>query len=158
MYRIELTTYGYKVTLAGSVSARALTAWVQESESLLAGQTGEFGVLFDVRQLKAIGFEEREVLRKARLLYREKGMRRSVVVGEGAALLQQLRQVAVDSRSAALERYLDALQVHDWGRHALGWLQNGIEPGSRALLPPVSRPAPRRGGIWSVWRALIGSW
>ena len=72
MYNIEKKTYGYKLTFDAIINAQEMQQWVDESKTALAGASGEFGVLIDMRGLKPLAADAQAIMQEGQKLYKEK--------------------------------------------------------------------------------------
>lgn len=49
MYKIAKTDLGFDLTFGGFMTKAELEKWYEESEQVLTGQSGPFGVIIDMR-------------------------------------------------------------------------------------------------------------
>ena len=61
-------------------------------------------------------------------LYKEKGMQRSAVILNSKVTTMQFMRLAKESGIYAFERYLDASAMADWGKVAVAWVKDGVDP------------------------------
>lgn len=128
MYQIEKTSYGFKLTLGGFIQAPEMNKWKADSEKALAGQTGKFGVLVDMRNLKPLPADAQEIMVEGQKAYKAKGLERSAVVLESAITTAQFRRLAKTSGIYAWERYISAADTPSWGRVGESWITRGVDP------------------------------
>lgn len=131
MYSINPKKWGIHLTFAGTMDAEEMTEWKEASQSYLADTDDEFGVFVDMRNLRVLDDEAKEMMMRGQEDYREAGMVRSVVILSSTLLTMQFRSIAKDSGIYEYERYLDATQYDDWNeiqRVGLDWVVNGIDP------------------------------
>ncbi len=128
MYKIERKTSGYLLTFSGNVDSAEMEKWVAESEAALASETGDFGVIVDMRNLAPLAPEVQTVMVKGQQAYKEKGLKRSVVVVNNAVTKMQFQRLAKESGIDAWERYIDGSAVQDWAKVAVAWVKDGVDP------------------------------
>jgi hypothetical protein len=104
--------------------------WRFESVQALVGAPASFGVLFDMRQLRAseLDPEVQELLTEGRQLFRREGMLRSCVILDNHGITTQYRRRAKKSKEFANERYIDASSDPMWRSKAVGWLEKKVDP------------------------------
>ena len=128
MYSIERTGYGYKITFAGFIRSDEMRSWVKESEGHLSRQSGSFGVVVDMRDLKPLAPDAQRHLQDGQRAYKAKGMLRSAVILNSPIITLQFKRMAAETGIGAWERYLDASKVADWEPKATAWVTAGTEP------------------------------
>ena len=128
MYKIEKKGYGYKLTFADQISKDEMTAWVQESEKALAAAPAKFGVFVDMRTLKPLAADAKAEMEKGQILYKQKGMERSVVILASAMLTLQFKQIAKQSGIYQWERYISEADDPDWEKTGEAWLISAKDP------------------------------
>ena len=128
VYQIERTHWGYRLTFGGSIDAAEMTEWLEESRRILASQEDEFYVFVDMRTLIPLDRDAQLPMQEGQMLYRSKGMLRSVVILSSPATASQFRRIGGETGIGKYERYLDASSMSDWEEIGLNWLFNEIEP------------------------------
>ena len=128
MYTIKRTKYGYKLTFGDFISEDEMMKWVEESKKALEGAPKAFGILVDMRTLKALPPEAQEHMEKGQRLYKTKGMQKSAVVLANALTKMQFKRIGQQSGIYQWERYIDEATNPDWERVGVDWIQNGIDP------------------------------
>lgn len=128
MYSIEKTNYGFHLIFSGPLTDREAGDWLREAEEKLVGQTPGFGVFIDVRTMRPQTPSAQDILTAGQLLYKAKGMIRSVVVVKSSLLRLQCKQNAMRTGIYKWERYIDASSEPDWEKIALDWVENAIDP------------------------------
>ncbi|MBN2474175.1 MAG: hypothetical protein JXB62_06190 [Pirellulales bacterium] len=131
MYKIESAIYGFKLTFSGCIGVGEMKQWLDGSERILASAPPEFGLVVDMRDLESLPPEVLPLLHEGQRLYRQKGMQRSAVVLNDAAMTMQLGQIAKDTSTDAWTRHIDASAERDWEDVAVCWVADGVfEPGT----------------------------
>lgn len=133
MYRIEVTTYGFRLTFGGVMNGVEVAEWLEESRRALRDQAPGFSVFVDMRTLGPLEKEGRDVMRRGQALYLGHGMKRSVVILSNPVTTQQFKSIAWESGIAETERYIDASTDPDWETTAMSWILDGAEPPQRHL-------------------------
>jgi len=128
MYKIENTDYGFRLCFDGYMKKPEMEQWLSDSQANLRGAPQSFGVLIDMRTLKPLPEDAREVMQQGQALYKRAGMQRSCVVLNSATLTFQFKNIAQSSGIYAFERYLSAPDVPDWEKKAVVWVQSGADP------------------------------
>jgi hypothetical protein len=129
MYSITRFPYGYKITFQGSINADEMSKWLKESQQHLATQSGPFGVMVDMRELKPLASDPQAVLQAGQKLYKAKGMVRSVVILQNPIITLQFKRLAQETGIAAWERYIDASKSSNWEPRGKAWLESAVDPG-----------------------------
>lgn len=133
MYKIETTSYGYRLTFGGVMNGLEVAEWLEESRQVLKDQAPGFCVFVDMRTLGPLENEGREVMRRGQALYLGHGMKRSVVILSNPVTTQQFKSIAWESGIAETERYIDASTDPEWEATAMSWILDGVEPPERHL-------------------------
>ena len=128
MYKIEKTHYGIKLTFAQMMSRDEMVQWVADSENVLSDFPSEFTVLIDMRDLKPMAQETELEMQRGQKLYKEKGMKRSVVILNSAIVTMQFKRIAQATGIYEWERYINAKAEANWQKVAENWLVSAIDP------------------------------
>lgn len=128
MYKIEMRPSGFLLTFSGFITADEMQKWVDESRDALKTAVAPFGVIVDMRELKPLPVDAKEVMETGQKLYKMAGMQRSFVAVNDSVTAMQFKRIAKDSGIYAWERYIDASQSPDWQKAAVDWVKNGIDP------------------------------
>lgn len=128
MYKIEKTSYGYKITFSDFISAEELTKWLAESKSLLATQSSKFQNFIDMRALKPLPQDAQPIMEEGQKLYKSKGMEKSVVILSNSITTMQFKRIAKETGIYAFERYIDSSATPNWEQKGIDWLTKGIDP------------------------------
>jgi len=131
MYKIEKKNYGVKLTFEGFIQKDAMEQWLIESKKMLPKLSGKFGVFVDMRALKPLPRDAQSIMEQGQMLFKKKGMERSVVILENSVLTMQFRRLAKQSGIAQWERYIDASDKRNWEILGVDWLQRGLDPDQR---------------------------
>ncbi|MGB3468018.1 MAG: hypothetical protein WBA74_22220, partial [Cyclobacteriaceae bacterium] len=87
-----------------------------------------FGLLADLRNMKTLPAESRDILENGQQLFRDRGMARSVVIFEDSITAVQFKRIAKNTGIYDSERYIDAQLHHDWNDQGEVWIVEGKEP------------------------------
>jgi len=128
MFKIERQGYGYKITFGGFMRADEMRTWVEESQRVLMTQTGSFGVVVDMRDLKPLPSDAQDLMQNGQRLYKAKGMARSAVILQNSILTLQFKRIAQETGIYGWERYIDASKVIGWEQAATAWVASGADP------------------------------
>lgn len=131
MFSIDKTDYGYKLTFSGKLERLEMAQWLEDSESVLADHRGTFTVFVDMRNMEPASPMAQKFILRGQNLYSKKGMVRSVVILNNAALSMQVKRIATQSGIYEGERYIDSAHNPQWEEAGLGWLTECIEPNPR---------------------------
>lgn len=128
MYKIEKTDSGVKLTFEGFIKRDEMAKWVDESTQFTRSLPSKFGVMVDMRGLKALSPDTEMEMKKGQKLYKEKGMERSVVILANAVTAMQFKRIAQETGIYQWERYIDASKVTNWEDVSNKWLVNSEDP------------------------------
>lgn len=128
MYEIKKETYGYRLTFGGFLPVGEMKQWLEDSKKELLNAPEEFVVFVDMRNLSPLEPETQACIEQGQKLFRENGMRRSVVVVDKPIVNLQFLKIAKSSGIYDQERYLDLVTSPNWEETGLDWIINGIEP------------------------------
>lgn len=128
MYKVELKHYGVQLTFADVVAKPELEKWLAESQQKLKAISKPFGVLIDMRKLKPLAADAKQVMEMGQALYKKSGMQRSCVIVESAIVAVQFEQIAKQTGIYAFERYLASINHPDWEQKAVNWIKNAVDP------------------------------
>ncbi len=128
MTKIERKPFGYKLTFAGFIKRDEMEAWYEDSQNALQNQMKDFGVFIDMRELKTLPKESQEPMQKGQMLFKTKGMQRSVCILNDSITAMQFKRIAKQTGIYEWERYLDASAVKDWEKVGVDWIQRSIDP------------------------------
>lgn len=98
----------YRLTFGGFIRNDEMKEWVEASQSALAGAPAEFGVIVDMRELKALDAETQKTMEAGQRLYKQKGMVRSAVFLAKTVVKMQFERIAKESGIHEWERYFSA--------------------------------------------------
>ena len=129
MYKIKKTNYGYHLTFSGFIKANEMFHWLQESKKVLKDQDRQFSVFVDMRDLKPLRKNVLGYLIKGQLLYKQKGMQRSVVIISDIVTALQFQRIAKETGIYEKQRFIPAPSFTNWKRRGLDWILHGIDPG-----------------------------
>lgn len=128
MYNIEKTNYGFKLTFGDFIQAPEMKEWVEKSKEALADAPAEFYIFVDMRTLKPLPENAQPFMQEGQKLYKEKGMKRSVVILNNSVTTLQFKRIAKETGIDAWERYIDASANENWETDGIAWLVNEKDP------------------------------
>ena len=128
MYKIERKPWGFKITFGGFVQKSEMEEWVKDSANELSKKAGKFGVFVDMRELKPLMTDAQDAMTRGQVLYKEKGLERSVVVVNNPTTKLQFMRLAKKSGIYQWERYIDSSTVQNWEQVGLDWIRSGKDP------------------------------
>ena len=128
MYKIEKKEQGFTLTFGGKMDKAELERWLKESEQALTECNGAFGIIIDMRSMQGLPPEAQAVMVQGQGLYKKKGMERSAVIVNSAAIAMQFKRLGKESGIYSFERYIDASTDAGWEKHALDWVKSAIDP------------------------------
>jgi len=128
MYKIEKKSYGFRLTFGESIEIDEMKKWVEESKKTLAGQSGKFGILVDMRTLRPLKPEVQAVMVEGQKEYKVKGMERSAVGVPNSVIALQFKRLAQESGIYQWERYLDGSKDANWEKVAESWIASAKDP------------------------------
>ncbi len=128
MYKIDKTDLGFDLTFGGDITKPELEKWYEESDHLLTGRDGPFGVIIDMRTLAPLPADAQAVMVRGQTMYRSRGMQRSCVILQNAITTIQFMRLARQSGISKHERYIDASAHKEWLQEARDWIRRGVAP------------------------------
>lgn len=128
MYKIEKKPYGYQLTFGDFINKEEMAKWVSDAEKALASAPSSFGVLIDMRTLKPLPADAQDEMKKWQKLFKEKGMKKSAVILDGAVTKMQFMRIGKSTGIYEWERYIDASNVSNWEQVAIDWITKDIDP------------------------------
>lgn len=131
MYKIDKRNYGVALTFDGFIKKDEMQAWVDETKKVVPTLTNKFGVMIDMRTMKALPRESQELMQEGQKLYKQKGMERSVVILNSATVTMQFKKIAKETGIYQWERYIDASKTSNWETVSKNWLEKGIDPDTK---------------------------
>lgn len=123
VYKIEKMGFGFKLEFSGFIKADEMTKWCDESKAALSTQSGKFGVLIDMRELKPLLPDAQEEMKKGQQLFKTKGMERSAVILDSPVVTMQFKRIGKETGIYDWERYIDASSNSNWEKTAIDWLK-----------------------------------
>jgi hypothetical protein len=128
VYAIQRQRLGYKLVFEGSIEAREMQQWLDDSIIALREPPPSFGLLIDMRALQALTLDSQRLMSMGHQLYQRRGLRRSVVVVQSAGTRLKFVRMAKESGAYQWERYLCAEDTPDWEARGWAWIQGGVDP------------------------------
>jgi hypothetical protein len=128
MYKLEKKGYGYKLVFGDYIKADEMREWLDEAKKTLISAPREFNIFVDMRTLKPLPSDAQSHMQSGQKLFKEKGMKRSVVILNSTVTKLQFLRIAKETGIYNWERYIDASSISDWEKVGLDWINKGIDP------------------------------
>ena len=128
MYRIEKKEYGFLLVFEGFISKDEIQNWYQEVSKYLEVINEEFLVFVDMRKLIPLLPDAQQIMQNGQLLFKNKGMARSVVIVKDKITKMQFIRIAKQTGIYKWERYIDVSNNYNWQQVAFKWLNEAIDP------------------------------
>ena len=128
MYKIEKKNYGYKLIFDANINLPEMSDWVEDARKNLVDAKNEFGVFVDMRGLRPLSIDSQSKMQEGQILFKEKGMIRSVVIVASATIKMQFQRIAKETGIYEWERYIDSSSSKDWEEIGINWISKGIDP------------------------------
>ncbi|HVR99461.1 MAG TPA: hypothetical protein VMW27_22755 [Thermoanaerobaculia bacterium] len=126
---VEVTDYGYRLTLSEFADTGEVTALLQEIRRRLRTQPeSPSAVLVDLRCTRALPAETQERFRSCFTELAKAGVQRQALVVSSPITLLQARRLMREAGVGPLCRYFDPASEPEWELFAVQWLAHGIEP------------------------------
>ncbi len=126
-YSVVPTSYGYRITVDGIFSPSEATTWFEDIKRI-AGPKPSFCQFVDIRKQLPNPAGTSPIVEEAMTWVCDNGLKRSCVIVDSPTLRMQIMRLAKKSGMYNYERYFDASEDPNWERHALDWLERGIDP------------------------------
>lgn len=128
MYQIEQVDYGYRLKFGDFIQPHEMKTWMNESIEALTNAPNDFGVFIDLREIKPLPTKSQSYLQQGQKYFKEKGMKRSVVILDKPITKMQFKRIAKETGIYDWERYIDATTDKDWEQKGIDWITSGIDP------------------------------
>jgi aryl carrier-like protein len=128
VYTIERQSLGFKLVFQGSMPAREMQEWLDDSIVVLREPPPSFGLLIDMRALLPLTLDSQRLMSLGHQLYQRRGLRRSAVVVQSSGTRLQFNRLAKESGAYQWERYISAEDTPDWETRGWAWIQGGFDP------------------------------
>jgi len=128
MYQIEQVDYGYRLKFGDFIQPHEMKTWMNESIEALTHAPNDFGVFIDLREIKPLPTKSQSYLQQGQKYFKEKGMKRSVVILDKPITKMQFKRIAKETGIYDWERYIDATTDKDWEQKGIDWITSGIDP------------------------------
>jgi hypothetical protein len=128
MYKIEKTTYGIKIVLEGTLDVAQAGDFARDAIAAVETCSQGFGILRDMRQLKALSPEAEKQIIPAYQAAKKGGVgRQALIVPSGVMKMQSVRR-AKEVGIYDTTRFIDASTDPNWEQTAVDWLTKGVDP------------------------------
>lgn len=132
MYKIEKTTYGIRLTFSGFMNVEEMRKWKDESIQFLKTVPGKFLIVVDMKDLKTLPPDARDVLIEGQAFYRQDdnpnaGIERSAVLLSEPLTRMQMLRVSKETGLHRKEKYF-LVSEPDWEAKMNAWLHKGVDP------------------------------
>ena len=128
MYQIEQVDYGYRLKFGDFIQPNEMKNWMNESIEALTNAPDNFGVFIDLRKVKPLPPDSQNYLQEGQKLFKQNGMKRSVVILDKPITKMQFKRIAKETGIYNWERYIDASTDKDWEQKGIDWITKGIDP------------------------------
>lgn len=127
MYKIEVTDFGFKLTLSGHLPKEEAQAYKDEMIEIMPILPEKFGILVDMRELKPLGPESQAIITSSQEIVAHR-LTRSVTVVNSTILFMQFRRLSKESHVIDTKRFIDASKTADWEQVARNWIVDAVDP------------------------------
>jgi len=128
MYKIEKTSYGLCVRIAGIYAEGELARYVAEKEAICAEFDKPYSMLVDLREAIPPSSEDHQRLQDSQRRQLEGNLERIAIVVISPILEFNARQVGFSAGTEDATRFINANRNPDWEKQALRWVIHGLEP------------------------------
>ncbi len=130
MHRFEKTDYGFRITARGTYTAEDVEVYQVELLETLSQADQPFSLVVDVRGHVPFDAAAARAMERLHEAARQMSLQRTAIVVDSPVLKSQALQIADNSKTAPIDRIIDASRNPDWEKQAIGWAAEGIEPGT----------------------------
>lgn len=127
MYKIEITDFGFKLTLSGHLPQEEAQAYKDELVTIMPSLPEKFGILVDMRELKPLGAESQAIITSSQELVASR-LTRSTTVVNSTILFMQFRRLSKESHVIDSKRFVDASKTPDWEAVSTDWIVHELDP------------------------------
>jgi hypothetical protein len=128
MYKIEETSYGFRVTTTGSFAMDEIDQLKLDLLSTLAGHNRPFSLLLDARKMIPPAPAIRDAFIELHASVWQLSCERVAFIIESPVAKGQIRQMHYSASPNSQDRIFDATRCSDWETRALAWVADGVEP------------------------------
>ncbi|MCB1144087.1 MAG: methyl-accepting chemotaxis protein [Leptospiraceae bacterium] len=129
MYTIELTNFGFRIILSGSLTPDELDRWISDSEARVKENTLQnFHVFLDLKEISNLDESLIKHIERFQRVFRSKGMIRSAIIVNSFQNKKILQKIFKKSQFAKFNRIIDSNKNPYWEEGALNWLIREIDP------------------------------
>jgi hypothetical protein len=128
MFHIEPTEYGFRVTTAGAISLEEVNHLKSHLLDTLARYNRPFSLVLDSRKLVLPKPDVLGVFTELHTAVWKLKCQRVAFVLESPVSKRQAVQMHYEAAPHADERFINALQYHDWEARAEAWAARAVEP------------------------------
>jgi len=127
MYNIEQTTYGFRVTSAGSFTMEDVEHLRIDLLKTLSAHHRPFSLLLDARKMVPPPPNVREAFVKLHASVWQLSCERVAFVVESPVAKGQVRQMHFSASPNNPDRIFDSSKCPDWEARALAWVTDGVD-------------------------------
>ncbi|BDS12438.1 hypothetical protein [Aureispira anguillae] len=127
MYIVERKDYGVKITFAGFIREKEMKAWQLEMVKLLKTLPDKFGMLIDMREMKAIPAESQQILMATQKIFKPHVLR-SASITAAAITNMQFKRMGDKTKVNETKIFINALEVPNWEEVGETWIVKGTAP------------------------------
>jgi hypothetical protein len=128
MYKIEPTTYGFKVTSTGSFTLDEVERLRIDLLRTLSAYNRPFSLLLDARKMVPPPPEVRDAFVTLHASIWQLSCERVAFIVESPVAKGQVRQMHYSASPNSQDRIFDSSKFPDWEARALAWVTDGVEP------------------------------
>jgi len=131
MYEVHRTDYGVKIVFQGFLKEEELRNWSHEVAGVTKLLPRGFCVLHDMRGMRPLPPEARQLMKRNMEEAKRAGMRKSAQIVDDAITAMQFKRLANEVGIAETTRQINASLTPDCERAAVDWIVKGIDPDTR---------------------------
>ena len=128
MYTLEQTGYGVKIVFQGFIEKKELKRCHREVGELVQKFKNGFGLLHDMRGMKTLPADAREIQKRSMENAKKAGLLRAAQIVDSAVSAMQFKRLSKESDISDTTRQIDASSVSGCEQVAVDWIVKGIDP------------------------------
>jgi len=128
MYEIKQTSFGFRLTLSGTITVDEVRLLTIEIEEILKQLKSPFGIIIDAREMLPVHTEDKSLFHNIEPMTKSAGLQRRAIIFQSPIIKNQATQLSHLSGTDTIERYINASDIENWEQVALDWVVDGIEP------------------------------
>ena len=128
MFKVEKTDFGVRLKISGLIEIEEVKKWKDEMLKALDKVKDPFNVFGDIQGFKPGSEDVQKIFVEVQKAYKDKGMKKSVVITDSTITKIQLKRTAKESGIYEWERYISSENNPKWEQQALDWITKNIDP------------------------------